>query len=609
MARLVSRAQRGHPRGPRLRRNPPLAARLAQGGLAVAAVLAVTASGAAAVAATPGPADAAAAAAVGQPAGRPTAGNPIRLPQAEKDFVDRTAASRSTAARSGARAGASVRGWHTINVVRVKSASGRTAAVDDARIRRSIKAVDDYYRITTNGQVRVRVGRIVAGWVKAPSPCYLGSAYAAASRFRLKHTGRQHVMAYTAADCPFAGLGEKPGNHFTVTRMATSFTIAHELGHNLGLDHSNSSGCSLAFDKQCTSRRDGIAHREYGDTSDIMGGADDALDVRLGVTKVTPGLGPLHLQRLGLLPASQIVAVNAVALAAPKAVTLVDRQAQAAGKRYLRLADGRGTVWLSLVDGGLVVQKQLGAYPLALNAHGVPPMSPFVSYPVVQGPVSGGSYPLTGGARLVVRSIKYGKAHLAVLPGATRDATDVTVQAGPPGRAATVRWAAKADPTITGWRVVMTGPAPGVFDLPRVPKALSVPAVVDGDPVLPANARSVLVRGLATKVAWRASVVAVRGEEAGQPTPSALVTVRQSPSWRPAFTMTRSGQRLTVAWDSPPDPEAQVDFARVMLGTDASAHVVGEVVSPARLNGPVGAVRVDVVYANGEWTTYLLGKH
>ena len=531
-----------------------------------------------------------------------------RLTNDLPDYVDRPSRGGSSEARSG-RSAASVQGWHTINVIRVKTSSGRTARVDDARIRQAIAAVDDFYRITTAGRIRVRVGTIVPGWVKASSPCYLSSAYAGARKYRLKNTGRQHVMAYTAADCPFAGLGERPGNHFTVTRLATSFTIAHEFGHNLGLDHSNGSRCTLAFHKPCTPAQDAARHREYGDSTDIMGGADEALESKLGVRPISPGLSPVHLQRLGLLPAKQVASVAVGALGTIKKVTLVDRRSAASGVRYLSLSDAYGTVWISLVDGGLVVQRKVGSYPLALNAHGEPAMSPYVPYSEIQGPLPGAAYPLAGGARLLVSAVAGGRVTLSVLPASTRDATNVTVSPGPSSRSATVTWKAGNDPSITGWRVTAVGPRPGAFELLRVPQVLTGQAQVGGSVDLPADSRTAIVRDLPTKSGWRVVVRALRGAAVGAPSASDVVHVRQAPSWRPVFHVSRTNQRLTVRWDAPADVDAEVDLVQVTLGSGAAAEVNASSGDAVTLVGPTGPVTADVFYSTGEWTRYSLGRH
>ena len=72
--------------------------------------------------------------------------------------------------------------------------------------------------------------------------------------------------------CGWGGLGEMPGTRNWINGSPTAGIMAHELGHNLGLNHAVSetcttdSGAQIAFGSKCTVS-------EYGDPFDVMGSA------------------------------------------------------------------------------------------------------------------------------------------------------------------------------------------------------------------------------------------------------------------------------------------------------------------------------------------------
>ncbi|MFM9225020.1 MAG: reprolysin-like metallopeptidase, partial [Actinomycetota bacterium] len=81
--------------------------------------------------------------------------------------------------------------------------------------------------------------------------------------------GYDHVVEYgPAKNCPHNGIGTLGGTWVRVVDDGFSArTVAHELGHNLGLSHSNNATCPDAVTPwtSCTVN-------EYGDWLEIMGG-------------------------------------------------------------------------------------------------------------------------------------------------------------------------------------------------------------------------------------------------------------------------------------------------------------------------------------------------
>lgn len=100
--------------------------------------------------------------------------------------------------------------------------------------------------------------------------------------FAVQHLTDVHLVGLTRVrDCPYAGVGETPGQAIVITMMPTApdipeGTLIHELGHNLGLPHAAGyGGGQLSFSARPPAGQGPL--QEYGDTTDIMGRADPAM--------------------------------------------------------------------------------------------------------------------------------------------------------------------------------------------------------------------------------------------------------------------------------------------------------------------------------------------
>jgi hypothetical protein len=142
-----------------------------------------------------------------------------------------------------------------------------------------------------------------------------------------------HVVVYYAAagsGCSFAGLGTIAGRGLWLNGDLTQRVVTHELGHNLGLDHSHSLSCvTTGTSTQTTISDDCASPDEYGDPADTMGseGVDlaghytAAQKARLGwlgaaAQSVAP-CASVSLNPFETLPGSGIVAARVDAGADP----------------------------------------------------------------------------------------------------------------------------------------------------------------------------------------------------------------------------------------------------------------------------------------------------
>lgn len=137
---------------------------------------------------------------------------------------------------------------------------------------------------------------------------------------RQRRAGDTAITLYVgnAKDCPYRGLAETPGSwllipHVTAGSDTWTRTIAHELGHTLGLVHAGAQTCSILTASR--SSRQGCRVDEYGDRTDPMGRA--TLDW---------GLGPLSRAALGWSRPVEVAAVGRsdISLAAEEAVVVED---------------------------------------------------------------------------------------------------------------------------------------------------------------------------------------------------------------------------------------------------------------------------------------------
>jgi hypothetical protein len=108
----------------------------------------------------------------------------------------------------------------------------------------------------------------------------------------------QHVIyIFPQRSCPWSGLAYLPGTESWINGQPSTLVTAHELGHNLGLNHAGSWNCTSGGVAVTLSANCSVS--EYNDPFDVMGNH---------AARHSHGW---HLERLGYLGASNVQTISA----------------------------------------------------------------------------------------------------------------------------------------------------------------------------------------------------------------------------------------------------------------------------------------------------------
>ena len=180
---------------------------------------------------------------------------------------------------------------------------------------------------------------------------------------------RSHLVVVTPrVDCggaegvaTQAGPGLDRSGLVWVNGIPMASVLAHELGHNLGLDHSNTLSCQVAGVRVTDAPAGSCTAHEYMDVTDVMGISHNAIGV----------MNPVHLARLGLLADASVIDITPdtvgeftlPAYASPERRILRWRDGSETYYVIFRSATGRDT-WLVDGDGfgdpGVAIYKSTG---------------------------------------------------------------------------------------------------------------------------------------------------------------------------------------------------------------------------------------------------------
>jgi hypothetical protein len=247
---------------------------------------------------------------------------------------------------SAAAAPGNVAGQHYLTIVPVYwQAGGPPSGPAPAAFTDAVKRADAFYDQATGGKIRHSLDRVLP-WAKIADPgntCDTNAIEAAARPLAGNTVKDQfhHLVIYfpNQSACGFSGRGNlgtgRLGDSVVwLNGTLDTQTVGHELGHNLGLPHSNSYDCwADAAHTTPVPLSGDCAVTEYADPWEVMG------------SRSAGNFTAAHLDQLGVLPAgaTRQAVDNVPATLAPVA--------SGSGLRQLTWTAGTRTYFLEYRDG------------------------------------------------------------------------------------------------------------------------------------------------------------------------------------------------------------------------------------------------------------------
>ncbi|WP_230674271.1 discoidin domain-containing protein [Rathayibacter sp. Leaf248] len=249
---------------------------------------------------------------------------------------------------------------HQVTIALVAPQGSTPGGFTTADAARSLALVDDFYARETGDTIRFELEQVI-DWqvVDEPIACTdTGGLHDWVSR----RTGWQPaparhlvVMVPFGDPCPGWANGAQPSDPDEGGRSfqpgPDAYYLVHELGHNLSLPHAFSVQCAMSWDYPSTPLPPGCSREEYGNLTEIMGGAG-----------ALPPLSAPSLARLGTLantrqpvcgtPRTGVLDALGAGPGAARALTWTDPQ-DASIRYWVQYNDADAVVGAGLLAGGL----------------------------------------------------------------------------------------------------------------------------------------------------------------------------------------------------------------------------------------------------------------
>ncbi|MFN8076833.1 MAG: hypothetical protein U0Q15_15640 [Kineosporiaceae bacterium] len=264
---------------------------------------------------------------------------------------------------------------HTTTLVLVRAAGAAADTMTLSTLKTRMNEAAAYWSAQSRGKVAITTSKTYTNastgdWLTTRAGCadYYGLWNEVAAKVGFTAADRNHLVLYvtTAATGCSAGLGTVgsslgSGGYLYVQGNLTGL-VAHELGHNFSLGHSNGLQCNGTADGVATTTGTGTSATTTWTNGCATKGYRDYYDV-MGVSWANLGtLSTFHARRLGVLPASQLGSVTS-----PSWVTLAPVGATS-GIVSTEVRDPSGTVYT------MEYRAAVGADAwLASNARGLRP--------------------------------------------------------------------------------------------------------------------------------------------------------------------------------------------------------------------------------------------
>jgi hypothetical protein len=222
-------------------------------------------------------------------------------------------------------------------------------------LNKAAKESADYWRAATDGKIDFQVTEQFDSVALSKPPCI--DLYAAYDEVRLRtgwQEGAGKHLVIAIPECVhidgvntdgWGSVGATPASGgFIILNGDKSLnpgvdgdisqTLAHELGHNMSLNHSNQAICSEKDATLITAPAQDCRGAEYGGVYSVMGGWEPGMQ---------PALGGHHSFLMGLTSSDTLVDV--VATAPQQTITLVPTAGQTSGVKFARITDTRGNTY------------------------------------------------------------------------------------------------------------------------------------------------------------------------------------------------------------------------------------------------------------------------